>query len=162
MADWGNKTRFSIAAFRSLDDLDAAVNALVNAGFSEEQIALAATRTSVNERGSGPNGSGETASPVLKSLLDRFVVTPHQVAGVAIMVSEGVKDQFADFFAIQRDEPVPSGLMAATRAKLLSQLYSGMWLIGANALSYDQLRSGTRILLAHSSDRVETFELHGL
>ena len=171
MAEWGHKTRFSIAAFRSLVELDAAVSALVAAGFAHDQIGLAATETSILDFKSNgsPNGVGsggrrvtESVSAVIDGLVRRFEASAYRVAGAKIMVSEGSAGQFAGCFST-KDEDVPlHSPLAGSRSKLLAQLYSGAWLLGANALSYEQLRAGTRILLAHSSDRVETFELHGL
>lgn len=170
MAEWGHKTRFSIAAFRSLSELDAAVSALVAAGFSDDQIGLAATETSIIEFKSniGANGAvnggrrvNEAVSAVLDALVRRFKASAYRVAGAKIMVSEGATGQFAGCFSTNEDELPLQSPLAGSRSKLLAQLYSGAWLLGANALSYEQLRAGTRILLAHSSDRVETFELHG-
>ncbi|HRK19028.1 MAG TPA: hypothetical protein PK970_08735, partial [Hyphomicrobiaceae bacterium] len=87
---------------------------------------------------------------------------PETLKGKKIMVSEGSEGQFAGCFSPHDDDLPENSPLAGARSKLLAQLYSGAWLLGANALSYEQLRAGTRILLAHSSDRVETFELHGL
>lgn len=167
MEAWGNKTRFSVAAFRALQDLEAAVSGLIEIGFEAPQIGLAAIRSRLAElerpiAGGAPNGLWSTGLLSLSDFFGLFDVTEAMIDGEFVVVNHGSTWQAVGCFDAHANDAADgdAGISYASRAKMLDQLGSGVWLLGANARSFAQLRAGTRLLLAHSCDRVETFELH--
>ena len=181
----GQKTRFSIAAFQSRGDLHQAVTALLDAGFDLRQIGLAVTYETLEpacSEASGTNGhlpaeassltssqaNGQTPSEpkshnAVGWLMSHLEPTATRLSAGTVWISANSLWQMVGCFSVSDEdtaEAANSGMPPGTRAAMLDHLERGAWLVGVNALSFNQLRAGMRILLAHSDARVETCELH--
>ena len=153
------KTRFAIAAFDNGENLLEALAELMERGFERQQIGIVA-RASVlvnmerNVELGQPNYTGAA------SIIGDVESTSARIDDDVILVTRNSFWQSVSSFLFQASD----GLAAAhwmtpqLRDDLAGYIRNGAIILGVSADTLDQQRQSTRVLLEHSSHRVQTHE----
>ena len=153
------KTRFAIAAFDNGENLLEALAELMERGLERQQIGIVA-RASVlvnlerNVELGRPNYTGAA------SIIADVESTSARIDDDVILVTRNSFWQSVSSFLFQAS----NGLVAAhwmtpqLRDDLAGYIRNGAIILGVSADTLDQQRQSTRVLLEHSSHRVQTHE----
>lgn len=154
------KTRLAIAAFAHAANLVEAVVELERTGFGREQLGIAGLESSIAQLQAGTSGratgllgellrSAERATPAFIVSGDDFVLVACGPLWQNIGTMRGnAGDQLV----------IASWMDPATRAEMTRHICDGAIILGVRADTVDQQRRSARILLSHSSERVQTHE----
>lgn len=159
------KTRLAIATFLSRDHLVEAIDELDRAGFGGDQVSIVGLDQTLKVlaplAASKPGSlladlyhTTASAEPSLMYTGDGFVLVVSGPLWQAIGGTESSIDRGSDGGRIV----VGAWMDPATRTELTRLISAGAFVLAVSADTVDQQRRSARILLSHSSHRVQTHE----
>ena len=159
MAKGLDKTRLSIAVFDRGNCLCQALADLAGAGFEGDQMgiaALASTLVALQERAPC---AGVHCTHIV-GVIAAFETTPTKVDDQFVVVTRNsLWQKFGCFGAIATDALFSANWMTLKlQDDLTDYIKKGAVVLGVSARDLSQQRQSTRILLQHSSQRVQTHE----
>ena len=152
------RTRLVVAVFDGREELYRAVTELLRRGLAREQMGIVALLSSLPRlrRAASPV---ELEPAAIATILGDVEMLPI-VSEDRVVVTRGSLWQCLGSFAtVANDELITAHWMTPNlRDDLATYIRSGAVVLGVSANSIDQQRESTRVLLQHSSYRVQTHE----
>lgn len=153
------KSRLVIAAFDGGDGLCRALSDLFEIGFSVQQLAVVGLAASVDviRNGASFRASPQTGAP---AILDNLEKTALKIGrDVVVVTRNSLWEKIGSIGNANSDEFITAKWMdPQLRADLARHIRAGDVVLGVSAETSDQQRQSTRVLLKHSSSRVQTHE----
>jgi len=153
------KSRFVIAVFDSSDGLRLALSDLLELGFAARQLAVVALAPSLDRMRTG-DGFRPAITAEVAAILDNVETTALTIGQSVVVVSRNsLWQRIGSLEAANSDEFITANWMEPQlRVDLARHVRAGAVVLGVSAETSDQQRQGTRVLLKHSSSRVQTHE----
>ena len=152
------RTRFIVAVFDSGEDLIRAVSELLRRGFAREQMGVVALLSSLSRlrRTASP---GELEPAEITAILGDIEVLPAASEDRVVVTRGSLWQCLGSFGTVVDDELIVAHWMTPQlREVLATHIRAGAVVLGVSAKTVDQQRESTRVLLQHSSYRVQTHE----
>ena len=159
MAVRADKTRLVIAVFDRGECLCRALSDLTSAGFDRQQMGIAAVAATLVRLQNGAWCTGSACGEVADAVR-QVETTPTRVDDQFVVVTrDSLWQRFGCFGAAATDALFTANWMILKlRVDLTEHIRKGAVVLGVSANDFGQQRQSTRILLRHSSHRVQTHE----
>ena len=154
-----SKTRLAIAVFDRGECLCRALADLDVAGFKRDQRGIAAVAPTLIRLQNGAWCAG-SACGVVADVIVEVETTPTRVDDEFVVVTRNSIWQKLQCFGSASSEALITAnwMTLQLREDLTEYVRKGAVVLGVSASDFDQQRQSTRILLKHSSHRVQTHE----
>lgn len=147
--------RLAVATFDEANSLRRAVEALLAAGLSSEQLCLLARKETLAGLSAPASDAAHASS--FKALVSSFEAWP--VPGVNVVATAGtLRDSLVQIQGHDSRKAAEVGLQAAQRPDLAEHIGDGAVTIVVRSATPAQQSVATRTLLSRSSHRVKTYE----
>ncbi len=153
------KSRLVIAVFDGGDGLCRALSDLLDKGFATQQMAVAGFSASLDMIRNGASYRASLQSDV-PAILDNVEQTALTIGRDTVVVTRNsLWQKIGGIGAVDIDEFITAKWMdPQLRADLARHIREGDVVLGVSAETSEQQRQSTRVLLKHSSSRVQTHE----
>ncbi len=159
MAKGADKKRLAIAVFDRGDCLCRALADLGGVGITREQLGIAALAPTLVRLQNGAWCVGSACGDIADAVA-RVETTPARVDDQFVVVTRNSLWQKLQCFGAAASEALITAnwMTLKLRNDLTDHIRKGAVVLGVSANDFDQQRQSTRILLQHSSHRVQTHE----
>ena len=156
------RTRFIVAVFDSGEDLIRAVSELLRRGFAREQmgiIALLSALSKLRQPATPIEVTRAEAEAIAAIILDDVEAAPGLRDGQVVVTRNSLWQCLGSFATAAGTDLITAQWMTPKlREDLTTFIRSGAVVLGVSANTIDQQRESTRVLLQHSSYRVQIHE----